>query len=344
MKLNYIEWYLVELRQCLTDEVTIEKQNSLMFETRNHLGSLVEELRGQGMDEKSSQLAAIERFGTPEYVAHNFLDASRRFNNQRTALICGVLLTGFTIYFVIMAMMESRMSRSAGWYMSSISSSLLMSTVTPLILGYAAYTFVLKRAPKALWYFLPVLVTLAIGPIVAYKNTFYAGFNEAPRAVSYAQMHFEHQILTAQNEKLKVVEHQAVQLLRTELVNAKLIDKLKEGDTFTVSEASYNEIGNEMSDDDQRFSQTIGQLYPMNRSANIAKVTLNGPLAGHKIRETILGKIASSQWQSRLRGKTLAEMERGLNTPVMSRLELFVRPLVGPLLLFHIPEIGRAHV
>ena len=75
----------------------------------------------------------------------------------------------------------------------------------------------------------------------------------------------------------------------------------------------------------------------MNRSANIAKVTLNGPLAGHKIRETILGKIASSQWQSRLRGKTLAEMERGLNTPVMSRLELFVRPLVGPLLLFHIP-------
>ncbi len=339
MKLNYIEWYLVELRQCLTDEVRIEKQNSLMFETRNHLESLVEEFRKQGMDEKSSQLAAIERFGTPGCVAQNFVDGSRRVNNQKLSLLCGVLLTVFTIYFVVMAMMEPRMERFSGWYMPGLWGSILTRIGSPLILGYVGYTLILKRAPKALWYLLPVIVTLVIGPIFAYKWTFYAGLNAVPRPVNYAQMHFEHRILTAQNEKISKVEHQAVQLLRAELASTNLIDKLKEGATFSISEASYNKvgIGNEMSEDDQRFSQTVGQIYPMNRSASIAKITLKGPISGHKIRETILGKIASCQWQNRLRGKTIAEMAAGLNLPVKTRLELFIQPLIGSLLLFHIP-------
>lgn len=339
MKLNYIDWYLVELRQCLTDEVKMERQNSLMFETRNHLESLVEEFREQGMDEKSSQLAAIERFGTPEHVAQKFLDRARRFNNQKATLVCGILLTAYTIYFVVMAMTELRMERFSGWFMPGIWGSLLTTISSPLILGYAAYTIILKRAPKSPWYFLPILATLVVGPMMAYRNTFYAGFNEELRPVNYSQLHFEHQYLTAQNEKISRVEHQVVQQLRSELVNAQMIDKLRDGAKFTILEPSYKTeiVGTEMSEDNQRFSNVIGQRYPISRTISIASITVEGPISGHKIRETILEKIASCQWQNRLRGTTLAAMSAGLNIPVKSRLERFVRPLIGSLLLFHIP-------
>ena len=37
MKLNYIEWYLVELRRLIGDSVPLEKQNSLLHESKNHL-------------------------------------------------------------------------------------------------------------------------------------------------------------------------------------------------------------------------------------------------------------------------------------------------------------------
>lgn len=74
MKLDYINWYLVELKRHLLGRVSSEQEFALCAQTKNHLESLAEEYEGQGMDIEAAQRASIERFGSPVAISRLYID------------------------------------------------------------------------------------------------------------------------------------------------------------------------------------------------------------------------------------------------------------------------------
>lgn len=110
MKLDYINWYLVELKRHLLGRVSSEQEFALCAQTKNHLESLAEEYEGQGMDADSAQHASVERFGRPETIARLYLEqilAPSKPVHWAYAVVFWILLCAMIVLGVISGLAQS---------------------------------------------------------------------------------------------------------------------------------------------------------------------------------------------------------------------------------------------
>jgi exonuclease VII small subunit len=106
MKLNYLDWYMVELRQNLHGRVSLEQEESLLSQSRMHLEALVEELESEGLSLEEAEKVAITRFGQPNAIARGYVEAVAPKRSGLSPFITGFLLVAISISVLIpMAML-----------------------------------------------------------------------------------------------------------------------------------------------------------------------------------------------------------------------------------------------
>ena len=66
---KYLEWYLVELEKKLEGKISAEAAFELLNQSEDHLSMIKQELMAAGMDELTSERAAVQRFGDLDVLA-----------------------------------------------------------------------------------------------------------------------------------------------------------------------------------------------------------------------------------------------------------------------------------
>ena len=96
--LDYINWYLVELKLRITPRIPEDRLETILKESRSHLVQSSERIAlEKGIDTRHAALLAIEDFGSPEKVAQTYLREShpRLFGTKPivTVIISAVIAT-----------------------------------------------------------------------------------------------------------------------------------------------------------------------------------------------------------------------------------------------------------
>ena len=228
MNLSYIDWYLVEIRRRLHGSLPLDQLNSFEFETRNHLECQTEEFVTQGMDQKSAQIAAIERFGTPEDVADRCLESAKKATNRLVAAIGGLAF----ILFVLVN--QFTQMNSLHGYSNTFTYG---SRMIWLILGFGLFAIIIGRMPKFRWFLFPAFTILALGTITGYKSTFYVPMSSSSGpTINYAELHQRYSRLKSEHYQFETVEHQAAEDWRGVKANAK---DLGRNATLTIPRIVY---------------------------------------------------------------------------------------------------------
>ncbi len=323
MKLNYIDWYLVELRRRLIDSMPLDQESSFILETRNHLESLTEEFVTNGMDQRAAEVAAIERFGTPDKIASDCILGIRRKRERRLIQFAGIMLAIWTTDVVWDGVSNLR------GYPFGYTYSL---TLAPLIILFGLYSLVLGKLPSRAWYALPATCIVAFGIYSGIRSTFYAPPNTFGAAENYRELHDHYGQLREQHLIASKMEHETAEAWRAMLPAAK---DMKSGQTLEIPRIVYQESRHHVAGYDFGQSPTI--VDDETRKATFRympvekKLELMGPLTAHDVRSTLLGRIREVQSRGNGREATLIPMQRGLNISVRNRIKTFVS---GPLAIY----------
>ena len=165
MNLDYINWYLVELESKLSEAVPLEQQNSLLVETEIHLRSLSEDLQAQGMDLRSTQIAAIERFGTPDQIASRCLSNHSSPSSGRIHMFVKALLAIVSVSAVTYAVQSVN-------YVELI--PYVSYTFAASVACFGLYGFAFKRIPDYRWFMLPLATLFVFGAWIGSQKAFFS--------------------------------------------------------------------------------------------------------------------------------------------------------------------------
>ncbi|MEI8282060.1 MAG: hypothetical protein WCG75_06630 [Armatimonadota bacterium] len=340
MNLNYLEWYVVELGKNLLGAVPLDKQNSLLHETKNHLSSLVEEFQSQGMDEKTSQLAAIDRFGTPEKIASQFLESMN--SRQGRAFVTLLNLALFIAVCVIVTgliLLPNELIHGGP-----------IMTIVPIALSYGIYTLLRGRRPSAKWLLLPTAMSVVIGLPSAYFLTAFTSYpGYLAQVIPYGAL--RKQVLgfraemQAQDKFLKPY----MDSYRAALKDPKYKDGLKPGEKFSVPSyrhsnskgiyVSFNNNGNSTQwvTKDPYHIQLQGSEFSIGSTKDRKPEVLAGPMTGHAFRQYFIEQLDSQRRGRSMDESALGQLEAGLNMSVFERSKLFAFWVAAATLLFGLP-------
>jgi hypothetical protein len=322
VKLNYIDWYLVELRRRLLDSMPLDQESSFILETKNHLESLTEEFVTNGMDPRAAEVAAIERFGTPDKIASDCILGIRRVRERRLIQFTTVMLG---IFF----------SNMRGYPYASV----FTYTLAPLIIVFGLYALVLGKLPARQWFVMPAVCIALMGIFTGFRSTYYDSPGTLSTVMNYRDLHDQYEQLRTQNLVAVKTEHDTADKWRALLATAK---DMKSGETVEIPRIIYEEHRNhslnnggyEMSYEgsyspmvfDEVSNKTSFRFLPAEKT-----LQLKGPLTAHDVRSAILGRITEVQSKSQRRNGMLLAMQRGLNISVRSRIQTYVS---GPLAIY----------
>ena len=326
MNLSYIDWYLVEIRRHLHGSLPLDRLNSFEFETRNHLESQTEDFVTQGMDQKSAQIAAIERFGTPGDIAEQCLIQGKRSISNTSRTVLGL---GFVVF--VFATLFNQLSYIHGFPNSYVTGS----NSNWLIFGFAVFAFLVKRIPRVGWFLLPPVAIVGLGTACGYFSTFYAPMSNSPvPPMSYASLHHRYLVLRDEQSGFTKVEHEAAKYWREVMVKAK---DLGPNDTLLIPRIVYEmrrgqaiyyptfvgSDGGSIATSGESTSATI--VSETNQFAfqymPVRKVlTLHGPLTSKEIRTVVSYRISEVEHRNKWRDTVLAGMQKSLNIPVTTRI------------------------
>jgi hypothetical protein len=341
MKLNYIEWYVVELGRNLTDSVPLEKQNSLLHETKTHLASLTEEFTDQGMDEKAAQLAAIDRFGTPEKIAEQFIESFRIPKSSRVSLVLNIgLFLAISIIVTCLIIQPTEFVRNG-----------VAMTTVPIAATFGIYSLILGRRASAKWILLPTAMSFAIGvPAAFFLTSYTTGANHAQQVVSYRSLHRQYLALkTEQAEKEKFLKPYS-DFYRQVLKDPKYQDGLKPGETLTVPR--YHVSGGSKNifvaflppqkatmwvDKDPYTMEVRPGEIVFGKDKAVAPDLMKGPMSGHNLRVAMIENLQSIKRGKNFNELVLQQLEAGLNMSIFQRIKLLAFWVGSAMLLFGIP-------
>ena len=330
MKLSYIDWYLVEIRRRLHGSLPLDQLNSFEFETRCHIECQTEDFVTQGMDQKSAQIAAIERFGTPEDIAEQCLVQGKRSLSKTTRTVFGV---GFVIF--VFATLFNQLSYIHGFPNSYVSGS----NGNWLIFGFALFAFLIKRMPKVGWFLLPPIAIVGLGTACGYFSTFYAPMsNSLVPPMSYAGLHNRYLVLKDEHARFAKVEHEAAASWREVMVTAKdlgpkdklsiprIVYEMRRGQaiyypTFVGSDGGTVSTSGESTSATMisETNQFAFQYMPVRK-----ELTVHGPLTSKDVRTVVSYRILEAEHRSKWRDSVMAGMQKSLNIPVKTRIWMIV--------------------
>lgn len=230
MKLDYINWYLVELKRHLLGRVSSEQEFALCAQTKNHLESLAEEYEGQGMDADSAQHASVERFGKPETIARLYLEQilmPSRPVHWAFVVVFWILFAGAITVGLISGLTQS------------------IDTVAALIPGAVALAILasLARGRQLTSRFWGGTILLAVGialplafPIALLKND----RSRDNRIVNQAALSATYERASKQNKIVTDFEDSLIRRWESILNDPKLQQGLAKGQSLEVPELRYS--------------------------------------------------------------------------------------------------------
>ncbi len=340
MNLNYIEWYVVELGKHLSSAVPLDKQNSLLHETKNHLSSLVEEFQSQGMDEKTSQLAAIDRFGAPEKIAAQFLESlNSRQGRAFVTLLNLALFIAICVIVTGLILSPNELIRGGP-----------IMTIVPIAMSYGLYTLLRGRRPTAKWLLLPTAMSVVIGlPSAYYLTAFTSNRGYLSHVMPYGALRKQVLGLRAEMQTQDKFLRPYMDSYRAALKDPKVKDGLKSGDKFSVpsyqhsnSKGVYVTIASaykmkSLISQDSNLVQLQGSEFSVGTVKDRKPEVLTGPMTGHAFRQYFIEQL-DSQRRSRIMDESaLGQLEAGLNMSVFERAKLFAFWVATSTLLFGLP-------
>lgn len=292
MRLDYKEWYLVELYGRLERNLGAHRTSMAISELREHLDETTEEFEKQGLDRSLATKSAVEALGTPLKVADAFVQGSSQHLNQLFSLGLVILVFLYSACF-------------AGKNLALGFSSYPLPTLLMLFLGTGLIVWKTKRG-LSLW-ILPASATLsAMG--VAAGAYFYVGY-ESSRIMTRSTAQETLQYAKTQNQKSLQIEHEVF----TEWKNSKdpksvvTLPKLK----YTQEEYLTDKLG-------RRFvTQGHGTVvYEVFGTASKNGMEMVKPEKYRERLGQLMVKIRSEQYA---RAKGISYLELSLNTPVKMR-------------------------
>lgn len=330
MKLNYIEWYLVELRRRLLDSMPLDQESSFILETKYHLESLAEEFVTNGMDPRAAEIAAIERFGSPDKIASDCLISLRQIRERRLIQFASIAMAIVIILITLDGAMQGRGSRFSSYYLLSLS---------PLVITFGVFALIIGKLPSWKWFALPAICAALFGFVEGSRTTFYTLPGTFSVKKPYAELHNQFGQLRTQHLVAAKAEHEAAESWRTLLASAK---DMKLGEvakfpklTYVVQnrgEPDYTEqyysSGIYSRSTGYSYSWTIYDSAHGHTSFRYLPVEtqddLKGPLTAHDVRLSLVRRITSAQANSHLREGILENMRLALNLSVKDRIQMAV--------------------
>ena len=327
MKLSYIDWYLVEIERNLSDLVPLEKQNSLLNESNNHLSSLAEEFESQGMEEKASQLAAIDRFGTPEKIANQFIENFGNQKRRKPYTLLNILL------FASICIVVFWLTVSPG--------DLIRNGIAMVVIPFAAifgfYSVLHGKRASARWILLPTIMSLVIGiPAAFYFTVYNSGDSNNQHLVSYNSLRQQVLKLRSERQAINRFTEPYLKNYQALLNDPKYKDGLKRGETLSVP--GYRSSGSKginivflppqkstmyVAKDPNRVSLT-GSEFSFGTVKERKADILTGAMSGEEFRQTLLENLESAKRLDGWHESALGQLETGLNMPVLNRIKLLV--------------------
>ena len=341
MKLNYIEWYVVELGRNLSEKVPLEKRNSLLHESKNHLISLTEEFQAQGMDDKESQIAAIDRFGTPERITRQFLDNLNSKTGRAFVAILNIALFVATCAIVTYLVLSPNELVRNG----------VAITVLPIGATYGIYTLLRGRRPSTKWLLLPTTMSIVIGVPAAYFLTAYTnngGF--LSHVILYSTLREQTQGFRSEVQANEQFLKPYMDSYRVALGSPKYKDGLKAGETFSVS--SYTCVRGSKGlyvifDNPQKPTMFVakdpnkinleGDDFSIGKFKAGKPEVMAGPLSGTNFRSYFQERLDSKRRSQAMNESALNQLETALNMSLFERFKLFSFRVASATLLFGLP-------
>lgn len=230
MKLDYINWYLVELRRNLIGRVTSEQEFALASQTKSHLESLTEEYISQGMDPESAQRASVERFGTPTAIARSFVE--QVLSSSRPVHWAFVIVFWIILFVILLASLASGLVNSTDTMTGLIVATIALVTLATLFRGHQlggrfwGGTMALCLAMAMLFAF----------PMAVIKND----RSRDTRLVNQAALTAAYDRAVRQNKVVTDFENKIIEKWDSILNDPKLKSGLAKGQTVEVPELYYS--------------------------------------------------------------------------------------------------------
>lgn len=320
MNVSYVNWYLVELRRRLHDTMPLDQENSFIFETKNHLESLTSDLIAQGMEPSKAEIAAIERFGSPDTVASQCLIGLRSVRERKIIFAAAVALFGFLVLYCL------------AWIQTSFVGAELGPAI-PIIIALALYALLIGRVPSWRWFALPLACTVMFGAVYAKSQTYVrlSPYRYNGQWQNYGELHSHYAQLKSQQAEAANIEHSAAEEWRKNLRDAKDLgakDKMSIARiTYAVPSAAEPVLHDLRRNGYYQFDQ-LNMTALVSASNNRAtfqympvrsSLELQGPLTAHDIRKAIEGRLTEVRQRAKQRDRLLGAYEEGLNKSVLDR-------------------------
>lgn len=339
MNLNYLDWYLVELRQHLHGRVSAEQEESLLAQSRMHLEALTEELQAEGLSVEESGKEAALRFGRPEIIARDYMKAIVS-KPKRLSPIVNIFLAlalSFILFFAMVMLPFEPLKIGVGVVFVFAFSFFLIGLVTKNVLSRKTFLTVAS---------LPIL----FGLLPAIFLDFYQSPGEMPTLSTSANLEKMRERAVKTRAQKTAFEDSMKKRWEQVLNDPKLAMGLAKGETYALpayqalgSRGVYisappiwtNERGHMFTADDRVVLK--GDNIDIGKLGERKPEILTGPMTLGAIKSKIDGYLNSINNSRAWDKQAIAQLTTAANQGILQKLIFFAGPTELLLVCFALP-------
>ncbi|MBS1700424.1 MAG: hypothetical protein JST12_02080 [Armatimonadetes bacterium] len=338
MNLSYIDWYLVEMGRELNGLMPDERREALLFETKNHLMAIVEELTDEGQQQTEAEKTAIERFGDPRTIARQFVRTGHDSQGTFARVARGSLVSMMTLFLVLGAIAVPFVPQYVfGW---------LIVASFALFGIYARLTGLM---PKVTTFLIPAAVIAGLALPTAGFFSYYQSSNGSPILLPRNQLHAMAADAASRDRKAIAFEDHIISQWKQILSDPKFANGIPDGSSLLIPalrEGGGNGIFVLMPmEPGKTFHKVDGNEQILLGGPNVrlsvpvarADDVIKGPVSRAKFESQMKEQIAQTGWQRNFRGQAVGILESAADRPFIECYGFFTLPLLAMYLLGGVP-------
>ncbi|MEI7986657.1 MAG: permease prefix domain 1-containing protein [Armatimonadota bacterium] len=329
MKLSYIDWYLVELRRDIHGKIPIDRESSLIEETRTHLSSIVEDLMSDGISQETAEKVAIERFGDPSRIARHYLTMNQTATSksQRIAEATIFALITLGIFLIMSDFSTIRADRLA------------YALGVPAVFFYC-FSRLTGRIPRAKLFLAPVICVSILALPAAGLISFYSASSGKLSVHLQRDLNASLAEAIGRDTEATKIEDYFGSVWKQLLKDPKVANGISAGSMVDVP--GYRAMGTtgvyiqmDMKNGEKtRYADGTEKVVLANSDVHLevlrprSPATWRGPMTRAEFEKKLRREIATSAWQRKYRAQAVGILRGAVDRPYPERYCLFVVPFL----------------